>query len=135
MKIVNFYPNKSNNNLVGFAGLTCNIQLGNSTIEIAIKIKIMRNSHNGHVFVAMPSEKYKDKEGNDKYSDLVRVKKEDYDAFQKAASKAWDEYVMTNSPAAHIASIGQPNVDKAYYPHGLCQIDQPIQNSVQELPF
>lgn len=141
--ILNFYPSKNTGNMLGFAGLQYYVRTDEGDIPQVTKVKIMRNGNTGHVFFAYHSEKYNDKEGNVKYNDLIRSQsKEGAEAMQRQFHKAWNEYVSKNASNPAPDSIGQPIDAGGYYPHGLCQKTQPIQNSLvsknskdEELPF
>ena len=113
----NFYPFQGKGNCLGFAGLTVTVIVDNQPIALAIKVKVMRNSTNGHVFLELPSEKYTAKDGTEKYSHLIHVQKEHFLTFQKNCTKAWDEYVASKEPTANPSSS---TPQKQYYPHGLC---------------
>ncbi len=135
-EILNFYPSKSTGNMLGFASLKSYRSVNGELVAEATKIKIMRNSFNGHVFFSYHDEKYIAKDGTEKYNQTTRtIEKEGYEKVQKEFGRAWDAYIRKTQPTAHTASIGQHNNGGSYYPHGLVQNQAPIQNSVQELPF
>lgn len=137
-EILNFYPSKSTGNMLGFASLKSFRSVNGELIPEATKIKIMRNSFNGHVFFSYHDEKYIAKDGTEKYNQTTRtIEKEGYDKVQKEFGKAWDVYIRKTQPSANTALIGEPNDGGVAYRHGLCQNNAPIQNSqnVQELPF
>ncbi len=133
LKITKFYPMDKQGNMLGFAAMQTHICLGNNLIiPVSIKVKVMRNSHNGHVFISMPSEKYIAKDGTEKYSILIYIEKEHNDIFQKCASKAWDEWVASTTPTASPNVVSPP---REYYSHGIAVKTPQETKQERELPF
>ena len=134
-EIVNYYPIKGSGNMLGFGGLKFYINIKGKQVPQVAKIKIMRNSQTGHIFFGYHDEKYKDKDGNEKYSSTIRtVDKEDMDLVQKEFTKAWDAFVATKQ------GLQSDKPTEPYYPHGLTQNKQPepsksFHEKNEEIPF
>lgn len=119
-KIINFTPMKDAKNFLGFCSLEIHAHLNGQLIPLIVKAKVMRNSNNGHVFIAMHQESYKKPDGTTGYSNIVRVPDDKYADFNKATSKAWDEYMASKNPQLNqVSQSGQ--VSESFYPRGMAK--------------
>lgn len=119
-KIVNFTPIKDAKNFLGYCSLEIHAHLNGQLIPLIVKGKVMRNSNNGHVFITMHQEAYKKPDGTTGYSNIVRVPDDKYADFNKATSKAWDDYMASKNPQLNnVSQSGQ--VSEPFYPHGMAK--------------
>ena len=94
MKVTYYKQNEStNSSVVGYFGL----HLEKMDMYLS-KMKYIRNK-NGGFFVAFPSEKYTNKDGEEKYSPYFCFAKATNERFQSSAKKALEEYFNEHQKA------------------------------------
>lgn len=86
------YPIKKQGNLLGFLKLEMNIVEGNTVFPLCFDVTIMRNSHNGQLFVMWPSKPFQTPEGTTKYAPIMRWVREQADAIQQAVLDEFRSY-------------------------------------------
>lgn len=77
MEIINYFPSRNNTGSV-LGAVTFRIP----EARLTVKAKVMRNTKTNQVFISMPSEEYMSKEGQKKYSSLVKYDADIWEAKQ-----------------------------------------------------
>ncbi len=99
MRINTYMPSKKAGNTIGFLNIEIDTDINGMKIPEAIEVIIMRNSHNGHLFVSWPSRQYTAPDGTTRYAPLVKWPKEKYDIVQNEVIKHFQDYIAKNRPS------------------------------------